>query len=92
MAKKEVLRLGAFNSQVFWTTKALKPEVIHVLARIIRTYGYWKLSYSAESHISLLSRRLMVALILTLIAETQKRSWGRSRLCDLSVLLPLWGS
>jgi hypothetical protein len=51
--EKEALRLGAFNGQVFGTTKALKPEVMDVLARIIRTYGNRKLSYSTESHISL---------------------------------------
>lgn len=32
------IRIGAFNIQVFGTTKAGKPEVMDVLARIIRTY------------------------------------------------------
>jgi len=34
----ETLRIGAFNIQVFGTSKASKPEVMDVLARIIRTY------------------------------------------------------
>jgi len=34
----ETLRLGAFNIQVFGTTKASKPEVMDVLGKIIRTY------------------------------------------------------
>jgi len=34
----ENLRIGAFNVQVFGTTKASKPEVMAVLADIIRTY------------------------------------------------------
>lgn len=32
------IRVGAFNVQVFGTTKASKPEVMEVLADIIRTY------------------------------------------------------
>jgi endonuclease/exonuclease/phosphatase family metal-dependent hydrolase len=32
------LRIGAFNVQVFGVTKASKPEVMDVLAKIIRTY------------------------------------------------------
>ncbi|SFM25059.1 endonuclease/exonuclease/phosphatase family protein [Methanolobus profundi] len=32
------LRIGAFNIQVFGVTKASKPEVMEVLAEIIRTY------------------------------------------------------
>jgi endonuclease/exonuclease/phosphatase family metal-dependent hydrolase len=35
---EEILRIGAFNVQVFGTTKASKHEVMTVLARIIRTY------------------------------------------------------
>jgi len=34
----ETLRIGAFNIQVFGVTKASKPEVMDVLASIIRTY------------------------------------------------------
>ena len=34
----KTLRLGAFNIQVFGTTKASKPEVMEVLGKIIRTY------------------------------------------------------
>ena len=34
----ETLRLGAFNIQVFGKSKASKPEVMDVLAKIIRTY------------------------------------------------------
>ena len=34
----ETLRLGAFNIQVFGTTKASEPEVMDVLGMIIRTY------------------------------------------------------
>jgi PKD repeat protein len=34
----ETLRLGAFNIQVFGKSKAGKPEVMDVLAKIIRTY------------------------------------------------------
>jgi len=34
----ETLRVGAFNIQIFGTTKASKPEVMDVLADIIRTY------------------------------------------------------
>lgn len=34
----EVLKVGAFNIQVFGKTKASKPEVMAVLADIIRTY------------------------------------------------------
>ena len=34
----ETLRIGAFNIQVFGVTKASKPEVMDVLADIIRTY------------------------------------------------------
>ena len=34
----ETLRLGAFNIQVFGTTKASKHEVMDVLGKIIRTY------------------------------------------------------
>ena len=34
----ETLRVGAFNIQIFGVTKASKPEVMDVLARIIRTY------------------------------------------------------
>jgi endonuclease/exonuclease/phosphatase family metal-dependent hydrolase len=37
-SSKETLRIGAFNVQVFGTTKASKPEVMAVLADIIRTY------------------------------------------------------
>ena len=36
--EEETLRVGAFNIQVFGTTKASKPEVMDVLGRIIRTY------------------------------------------------------
>ncbi len=32
------LRLGAFNIQVFGTTKASKPDVMDVLGKIIRNY------------------------------------------------------
>ena len=35
---EEQLRIGAFNIQVFGTTKASKPEVMDVLGKIIRTY------------------------------------------------------
>jgi endonuclease/exonuclease/phosphatase family metal-dependent hydrolase len=35
---EEALRIGAFNIQVFGTTKASKPEVLDVLGKIIRTY------------------------------------------------------
>jgi hypothetical protein len=34
----DTLRIGAFNIQVFGVTKASKPEVMDVLADIIRTY------------------------------------------------------
>ena len=34
----ETLRIGAFNIQVFGKSKAGKPEVMEVLAKIIRTY------------------------------------------------------
>ena len=34
----KTLRIGAFNIQVFGTTKASKPEVLDVLGKIIRTY------------------------------------------------------
>lgn len=34
----ETLRVGAFNIQIFGTSKASKPEVMDVLAKIIRTY------------------------------------------------------
>ncbi|WP_321429740.1 endonuclease/exonuclease/phosphatase family protein [uncultured Methanolobus sp.] len=34
----ETIRVGAFNVQVFGVTKASKPEVMEVLADIIRTY------------------------------------------------------
>jgi len=34
----ETLRIGAFNIQVFGISKASKPEVMDVLADIIRTY------------------------------------------------------
>ncbi|MBE9593617.1 MAG: endonuclease/exonuclease/phosphatase family protein [Proteobacteria bacterium] len=34
----ETLRIGAFNVQVFGKSKAAKPEVMDVLAKIIRTY------------------------------------------------------
>ncbi|WP_370575639.1 endonuclease/exonuclease/phosphatase family protein, partial [Methanomethylovorans sp.] len=37
-SSNETLRIGAFNIQVFGTTKASKPEVMTVLADIIRTY------------------------------------------------------
>ena len=37
-SSNETLRIGAFNVQVFGTTKASKPEVMAVLADIIRTY------------------------------------------------------
>ena len=36
--ENETLRLGAFNIQIFGTTKASKPEVMEVLGKIIRTY------------------------------------------------------
>jgi deoxyribonuclease-1-like protein len=35
---EETLRIGAFNIQVFGTTKASKPEVMEVLGKIIRNY------------------------------------------------------
>jgi hypothetical protein len=35
---EETLQIGAFNIQVFGTTKASKPEVMDVLGKIIRTY------------------------------------------------------
>ena len=34
----ETIRIGAFNIQVFGISKASKPEVMDILARIIRTY------------------------------------------------------
>ena len=34
----DLLRIGAFNIQVFGVTKASKPEVMDVLGKIIRTY------------------------------------------------------
>ena len=34
----ETLRIGAFNIQVFGTTKASKPDVMDILAKIICTY------------------------------------------------------
>jgi hypothetical protein len=37
-SEEEKLRIGAFNIQVFGTTKASKPEVMEVLDNIIRTY------------------------------------------------------
>jgi len=37
-SEEEKLRIGAFNIQVFGTTKASKPEVMEVLGNIIRTY------------------------------------------------------
>ena len=37
-SNNETLRIGAFNIQVFGTTKASKPEVMDILADIIRTY------------------------------------------------------
>ena len=37
-SEEEKLRIGAFNIQVFGTTKASKPEVMEVLGKIIRTY------------------------------------------------------
>jgi endonuclease/exonuclease/phosphatase family metal-dependent hydrolase len=37
-SSNETIRVGAFNVQVFGTTKASKPEVMAVLANIIRTY------------------------------------------------------
>ena len=37
-SSNETLRIGAFNIQVFGVTKASKPEVMDVLADIIRTY------------------------------------------------------
>lgn len=37
-AANGTIRIGAFNIQVFGVTKAAKPEVMEVLARIIRTY------------------------------------------------------
>jgi hypothetical protein len=36
--ENESLRIGAFNIQVFGTTKASKPDVMEVLVKIIRTY------------------------------------------------------
>ena len=37
-SSNETLRIGAFNIQIFGTTKASKPEVMEVLAKIIRTH------------------------------------------------------
>ena len=37
-SSNETLQIGAFNIQVFGVTKASKPEVMDVLARIIHTY------------------------------------------------------
>jgi deoxyribonuclease-1-like protein len=37
-SEEGTLRIGAFNIQVFGTTKASKPEVMDVLGKIIRTY------------------------------------------------------
>ena len=37
-SNNETLRIGAFNIQIFGISKASKPEVTDVLARIIRTY------------------------------------------------------
>jgi len=37
-SSNETLRIGAFNIQVFGVTKASKPEVMDILADIIRTY------------------------------------------------------
>lgn len=37
-SSSETIRIGAFNVQVFGTTKASKPEVMAILADIIRTY------------------------------------------------------
>ncbi len=37
-AANGTIRIGAFNIQVFGVTKAAKPDVIEVLARVIRTY------------------------------------------------------
>lgn len=37
-AANGTIRIGAFNIQVFGVTKAAKPEVMDVLAQIIRTY------------------------------------------------------
>ncbi len=34
----DLLRIGAFNIQVFGVSKADKPEVMDVLGKIIRTY------------------------------------------------------
>jgi len=34
----DTVRIGAFNIQVFGTSKASKPEVMDVLAKVIRTY------------------------------------------------------
>ena len=34
----KTIRIGAFNIQIFGTTKASKPEVMDVLGKIIRTY------------------------------------------------------
>jgi len=34
----ETLRIGAFNIQIFGVSKASKPEVMDILADIIRTY------------------------------------------------------
>lgn len=36
--EEEILRIGAFNIQVFGQSKASKPEVVDVLGKIIRTY------------------------------------------------------
>jgi hypothetical protein len=38
VSEEETLRIGAFNLQIFGTTKASKPEVMDVLGKIIRTY------------------------------------------------------
>ena len=37
-SNNETLRIGAFNIQVFGISKASKPEVMEVLAEIVRTY------------------------------------------------------
>ncbi|MCG7849625.1 MAG: hypothetical protein MIO93_10665 [ANME-2 cluster archaeon] len=37
-SNNETLRIGAFNIQIFGVSKASKPEVMDVLAYIIRTY------------------------------------------------------
>ena len=37
-SSNETLRIGAFNIQIFGISKASKPEVMNVLADIIRTY------------------------------------------------------